>query len=72
MQMTTFSIYGHRSTPAAISDEHGNVVLFQHTVSELWFERLGRSTVVSMGGTAIGAEAPWQAATSNAPPCPAP
>jgi uncharacterized protein len=58
MQMTTFSIYGHRSTPAAISDEHGNVVLFRHTVSETWFERLARSTVVSMGGTAIGAEAP--------------
>ena len=58
MQMTTISIYGHRSTPAAIADEHGNVVLFQHTVSEHWFERLARSTVVTMGGTAIGAEAP--------------
>lgn len=58
MQMTTISIYGHRSTPAAISDEHGNVVLFQHAVSEVAFERLARSTVVSMGGTAIGGEAP--------------
>lgn len=58
MQMTTFSIYGHRSTPAAIADEHGNVVLFRHAVSETWFERLARATVVSMGGTAIGAEAP--------------
>ena len=29
MQMTTFCIYGHRSTPAAICDEHGNLVLFQ-------------------------------------------
>jgi uncharacterized protein len=58
MQMTTFSIYGHRSTPAAVSDEHGNIVLFRHTISEQWFERLARSTVVSMGGTAIGTEAP--------------
>lgn len=58
MQMTTFSIYGHRSTPAALADERGNVVLFQHTVSEAWFERLGRAAVVTMGGTAIGAEAP--------------
>lgn len=58
MQMTTFSIYGHRSTPAAISDEHGNVVLFRHTVTEQDFERLGRAVVVSMGGNAIGAEAP--------------
>lgn len=58
MQMTTISIYGHRSTPAAIADEHGNVVLVQHAASEVWFERLARSTVVTMGGTAMGAEAP--------------
>jgi uncharacterized protein len=62
MQMTTFSIYGHRSTPAAVADERGNVVLFQHAVSEQWFERLARSAVVTMGGTAIGAEAPMQGA----------
>jgi DUF917 family protein len=60
MQMTTFSIYGHRSTPAVVCDEHGNLVLFRHTVSEVWFERLARATVVSMGGTAIGAEAPMR------------
>jgi DUF917 family protein len=62
MQMTTFSIYGHRSTPAALADERGNVVLFQHAASELWFERLARSAVVTMGGTAIGAEAPMSGA----------
>jgi DUF917 family protein len=58
MQMTTFSIYGHGSTPAALADDQGNVVLFQHAVSEVWFERLARSAVVTMGGTAVGAEAP--------------
>jgi hypothetical protein len=58
MQMTTYSIYGHRSTPAAIADERGNVVLFRHSMSELWYEKLARSTVVTMGGTAVGAEAP--------------
>lgn len=58
MQMTTFSIYGHRSTPAALADERGNVVLFRHAISELWFEKLARSAVVTMGGTAVGAEAP--------------
>jgi uncharacterized protein len=58
MQMTTFSIYGHSSTPAAVADERGNVVLFQKVASEVWFERLARSTVVAMGGTALGAEAP--------------
>jgi DUF917 family protein len=62
MQMTTFSIYGHSSAPAAIADERGNVVLFQKVVSELWFERLARAAVVSMGGTAIGAEAPMSGA----------
>jgi DUF917 family protein len=62
MQMTTFSIYGHRSTPAALSDDRGNVVLFEHAVSEHWFERLARSAVVTMGGTAIGAEAPMPGA----------
>jgi DUF917 family protein len=62
MQMTTFSIYGHRSTPAALCDEHGNLVVFRQAVSELWFERLARASVVSMGGTAIGAEAPMRGA----------
>jgi hypothetical protein len=33
-------------------------VLFRHTVSEQWFEQLARSTVVTMGGSAIGSEAP--------------
>jgi DUF917 family protein len=62
MQMTTFSIYGHRSTPAALADERGNVVIVEHADSELWFERLARSVVVTMGGTAIGAEAPMRGA----------
>jgi DUF917 family protein len=62
MQMTTFSIYGHRSTPAALADERGNVVIFQHAVSEVWFERLARSAVVTFGGTAIGVEAPMSGA----------
>ena len=60
MQMTTFSIYGHRSTPAALADERGNVVLVRNVVSDLWYERLARSAVVTMGGTAIGAEAPMR------------
>jgi len=62
MQMTTFSIYGHLSTPAALADERGNVVIFQKAVSEVWFERLARSAVVTMGGTAIGVEAPMSGA----------
>lgn len=62
MQMTTYSIYGHRSTPAAIADERGNVVLVRDAHSESWYERLARSVVVSMGGTAVGVEAPMTGA----------
>jgi DUF917 family protein len=60
MQMTTFSIYGHRSTPATLADERGNVVLFENVASEAWYEKLARSAVVAMGGIALGAEAPMQ------------
>lgn len=58
MQMTTFSIYGHRSVPAALVDERDNVVIFKNTASEEWFERLARASVVVMGGSAVGVEAP--------------
>lgn len=54
MQMTTFSIYGHSSTPSAMCDVHGNVVLFQHAVSELWHERMARACVVAQGGIDTG------------------
>ncbi len=62
MQMTTFSIYGHRSTPAAIADDKGNVVVVDHAASERWYEKLARNAVITMGGTAIGAEAPMTGA----------
>lgn len=62
MQMTTFSIYGHRSTPAAISDDKGNTVIVENAASEIWYERLARNAVITMGGTAIGAEAPMSGA----------
>src|SRR5579872_896677 len=58
MQMTTFSIYGHRSVPAVLADERGNLVLFKHTTSEEWFEKLARATTVAMGGSSVGVEAP--------------
>jgi DUF917 family protein len=62
MQMVTFSIYGHSSVPAAIADEKGNVVLFREVMSEIWFEKLARATVVAMGGTAGSATAPMDGA----------
>lgn len=49
MQMTTFSIYGHSSTPSVMCDLHGNAVIFSHAVSEVWHERMARACVVSQG-----------------------
>lgn len=62
MQMTTYSIYGHQSTPSAMSDPHGNVVVFDHAVTELWHERMARATMVSQGGSSTLALAPMSGA----------
>ena len=62
MQMTTYSIYGHRSTPSAMSDPHGNIVIFDHAVTELWHERMARATMVSQGGSSTLALAPMSGA----------
>ena len=62
MQMTTYSIYGHRSTPSAMCDVHGNAVLFQHAASEIWHERMARACVVSQGGASTLASAPMRGA----------
>lgn len=61
MQMTTYSIYGHASTPSVMCDLHGNVVTFQHAVSEKWHERMARACVVAQGGGAILGAAPMLA-----------
>lgn len=61
MQMTTFSIYGHSSTPSVMCDLHGNSVVFQHAVSEVWHERMARACVVAQGGGAMLATAPMTA-----------
>jgi hypothetical protein len=58
MQMTTYSIYGHCSTPSVMCDCHGNVVIFDHAISELWHERMARACVVSQGGASTLASAP--------------
>lgn len=62
MQMTTYSIYGHRSTPSVLSDPHGNVVIFDHAISEKWHERMARATVISQGGASTLASAPMTGA----------
>ncbi|MFK8081740.1 MAG: DUF917 domain-containing protein [Granulosicoccus sp.] len=52
MQMTTWSIYGHKSTPSAMVDDKGNVVVIRHSADEEWLERIARATVVAMGAAA--------------------
>ncbi len=60
MQMCTWSIYGHRSTPAAMADEKGSIVVLRHTPNEVWLERLARANVVVMGAAAGIALAPMR------------
>lgn len=62
MQMTTYSIYGHRSTPSAMCDPHGNVVIFDHAITELWHERMARACVVAQGGASTLCSAPMSGA----------
>ena len=62
MQMTTFSIYGHNSTPSAMCDPHGNVVILDHAISELFHERMARACMVAQGGSSTLALAPMSGA----------
>jgi DUF917 family protein len=52
LQMDTFNIGGVATTPAALADEKGNVVILAQTSTALWTERLGRVVTVEMGGSA--------------------
>jgi DUF917 family protein len=58
VQMTTFSIYGGRSSLTALADDKGNVVVIKDVADKFWLERLARGLTVSMGGTAGAASAP--------------
>ena len=62
MQMTTYSIYGHTSTPSAMADPHGNIVIFERAVSEIVHERMARAMVVAQGGSSTLALAPMSGA----------
>lgn len=58
VQMTTFFIYGAKPSPAAISDDKGNVVVFKDVQDMYWLERFARDTAVAMGAGAGLAIAP--------------
>ncbi|MEZ5812874.1 MAG: DUF917 domain-containing protein [Rhizobiaceae bacterium] len=62
MQMTTYAIYGHRSTPSVMCDLHGNVVIFDHAITEKWHERMARACVIAQGGASTLASAPMTGA----------
>lgn len=52
MQMKTFSIEGISATPLVLADEKGNSAILNHTISNLWAERLARNLCTQMGGSA--------------------
>jgi uncharacterized protein len=52
LQMDTFNIGGVSTTPSALADEKGNVLILAATRDPLWTERLGRVITVAMGGSA--------------------
>ncbi|GAA6180691.1 MULTISPECIES: DUF917 domain-containing protein [unclassified Shimia] len=62
MQMTTYSIYGHCSTPSAMADPHGNIVVFDQAITEVFHERMARAVVVAQGGSSTLALAPMSGA----------
>ena len=62
IQMVTHTIHGISSTPFAMSDERGNILLMD-TVSNLWVEIFARSCVMHMG--AVGAIALYAATAAQ-------
>jgi DUF917 family protein len=58
VQMTTFSIYGAKSSPSALADDKGNVVVLRQLADMFWLERFARSIAVNMGAGAGAAGAP--------------
>lgn len=61
VQMTTYFIYGGKPSPAAISDEKGNTLVFRDVIDMYWLERFTRDAAVAMGGAAGLATAPMRA-----------
>lgn len=58
VQMTTFAIYGARTSPTALADDKGNVVVLKELADRLSQERFARSITVQMGAAAGAAGAP--------------
>ncbi|GLC90586.1 DUF917 domain-containing protein [Lysinibacillus piscis] len=52
LQMVTFHLAGISATPMAISDEKGNMGIFE-TLDNKWTERLARTATVEMGASSL-------------------
>lgn len=52
LQMVTFNLDGVPATPMAITDEKGNIGIFE-TIDNKWTERLARAVTVEMGASAL-------------------
>ena len=61
VEMTTFSIYGVRATPALMMDDSGNVVTIE-AINDRLAEDFCRSTAVAMGSSAFTALYPMSGA----------
>ena len=53
IQMVSPTLYNIPAAPMALADEKGDVVILQHTITNLWTERLARSVTIDMGGSAM-------------------
>ncbi|WDH83834.1 DUF917 domain-containing protein [Paenibacillus urinalis] len=52
LQMVTFNLDGISATPMAITDEKGNIGIFE-TINNRWTERLARTATVEMGASSL-------------------
>ena len=50
LQMVTFSLGGVKATPMALTDEKGNMCMFE-TITNKWTEELARAVTMSCGGS---------------------
>lgn len=56
LQMVTMTLYDIPCTPMAVADEKGNSLILQHTIDNLWTERLARNATIDMGCSSMIAQ----------------
>ncbi len=53
IQLVTLTMYGHKASPMAVADEHGNVTIVD-TIDNFWAERVARPIAVEFGAISGG------------------